>query len=229
MRTYFRACLLVAGFTLLGFAVPTVFGQPPKADTKAVGKPPAKAQLTLKVFKLERADPEAVTSAMTSLLEESDMEIPPPPGTPVPILPAGGGMLGFGGMGGMGGTVVTVWRATVEERTKSVIVRGSARHIQVATDLVALLDRAPNAPLPQLQVLKAFSLKNLDATDLTAVIEALSFDDLRMSSPEEKLLVVLGPDEATKAIAELVKELDVPVKPSDETKPKKAPNPKPKM
>ena len=225
MRIYTRACLIVAVVLMLGFAVPPAFGQPPKTESKSVAKPPAKPQLTLKVFKLERADPEAVIVAMASLLEEPDLEIPSPAGTPTPA--AGGGMGGLG-IGGMGGMLVPVWRATIEERTKSVIVRGSATHIQVVADLVALLDRAPNAPLPPLQVIKAFALKNADATELMGVIETLSFEDLKLSSPEGKLLIVIGPEDATKAIAELVKELDVPGKPSDEPKPKKTPSPKPK-
>jgi hypothetical protein len=174
---------------------------------------------------LERGDPEAVISSLNSLLEEQNMEVPqpmPPAGAPMPMNPFGGlgGSVVFGG--GFGVPTVPVWRATVEERTKAVIVRGASKHLKVAADLVALLDRPANAPLPKLQVVKAFALKHADSASLVRVIEALSFDDVKLASPDEKLLVVLGPDEATTVIAALVKELDVPGKPEKkEGEPKK--------
>jgi hypothetical protein len=66
----FRICLVVAAFVLLGFALPGVFSQPPKVEGRAVAKPVVKPQLTLKVFKLERATPESVMQGMGSLLED---------------------------------------------------------------------------------------------------------------------------------------------------------------
>jgi hypothetical protein len=71
-------------------------------------------------------------------------------------------------------------------------------------------------------VVKAYALKHADSASLVQVVEALSFDDVKLASPDEKLLVVIGPDEATTVIAALVKELDVPGKPEKkEDAPKK--------
>jgi hypothetical protein len=113
-----------------------------------------------------------------------------------------------------------VWRATAQARTRSVIVRGSDRHISVAADLVAILDRPATAPLPKLQVIKAFALKHATADELADVINALSFDDVKLATPDEHLLALIAPDEVVKSVAELVKELDVPGKGEPDPKPK---------
>jgi hypothetical protein len=156
---------------------------------------------------------------------------PAPGSAPMPYGGVSGfsGAIGFGGVHGLGGGVpvvnTPVWRATQDDRTKALIVRGTARHIQVAADLVALIDRPENSPLPELKVIKGFALKNANATELIAVIDALEFEDLHLSSLNDQLLVAIGPDETTKAIADLIKELDVPVKAEPE---KTAPQPAPK-
>ena len=221
MRNGLRTCAILAILLGLGFLLPPGFGQQPEAKSKAAPKASPKAQqLTIKVFKLERTVPQAVTEALHELLEEPDKEIlaPAPAAAPLP-----GTFPGLPAL--VPNTVVPVWRATIDERTKAVIVRGSARHIQVATDLVAALDRPANAPLPPLQIVKAFALKHADATDLAAVVGQLAFEDLKLATPDEKLLVAIGPDEATKAVAELVKELDVPTKYLEAPSPKPIPTP----
>jgi hypothetical protein len=269
MRFCFRA---VAGLMAIACALPVVVGQPPGAGGPSQPTPvaatksqPAKPQLKLKVFKLERGDPQAVINALNALLEESDVEVTPPMppggapagpggppmggmgipqpgglqggfgGVPAPAVgalgfggmaPGGfGGMPAFGGIGcflGSGGNVTPVWRATAQARTRSVIVRGSDRHLNVAADLVAILDRPANAPLPKLQVVKAFALKHATAEELAEVINALSFDDVKLATPDEHLLALIAPDDVVRSVAELVKELDVP----DNGAP--APEPEPK-
>ena len=107
------------------------------------------------------------------------------------------------------------------------IVRGSDRHLNVAADLVAIFDRPANAPLPKLQVIKAFTLKHATAEELVEVIDALSFDDVKMATPDEHVLALIAPDDVVKSVAELVKELDVPGKgdPDPNRELKKAPKP----
>jgi hypothetical protein len=158
---------------------------------------------------------------------------PPPGGLPggfggVPG-PGPGGALGFGGVppsgaigcffGNGGGNATPVWRATVQTRTRAVIVRGSDRHLTVAADLVAILDRPADAPLPKLQVIKAFTLKHATAEELAEVISALSFDDVKLATPDEHLLALVAPDDVVRSVAELVKELDVPGKGEPDLKP----------
>ncbi|VTR98596.1 unnamed protein product [Gemmata massiliana] len=145
-----------------------------------------------------------------------------------------GGMPQFGGIGcfiGNGGANATpVWRATAQARTRSVVVRGSERHLKVAADLVAILDRSANDPLPKLQVVKAFTLKHAAAEELAEVINALSFEDVKLATPDARLLTLIAPDDVVKSVAELVKELDVPGKDNPElkTKPKAEPKPESK-
>jgi hypothetical protein len=250
----------------------------------------------VKVFKLERGDPEKVLDALHALLEEPNAEVIPPmvPGGPPGVgapggpggpprggmgappggLPGGfgaapaptGGALGFGGasaptpaggalgFGGApaptGGTLgfgaappgggigcffgnggvnpTPVWRATAQARTRAVIVRGSDRHLNVAADLVALLDRPANAPLPKLLVVKAFPLKHATAEELAEVITALSFDNVKLATPDERLLTLVAPDDVVRSVAELVKELDVPGTGNPDVKPKREPKKGPK-
>ena len=99
MRFCFRA---VAGLMAIACALPVVVGQPPGAGGPSqptpggpAGAQPAKPQLKVKVFKLERGDPEAVIRSLYSLLEAPDAEVIPPM--------APGGPPGVGAPGGLGG------------------------------------------------------------------------------------------------------------------------------
>ena len=148
------------------------------------------------------------------------------------------GQAGFGGAGqlgavgcfiGNGGVNTTpVWRATAQARTRSVVVRGSERHLKVAADLVAILDRAANDPLPKLQVVKAFTLKHATAEELAEVINALSFEGVKLATPDVRVLTLVAPDDVVKSVAELVKELDVPGKDNPELKTEPKPKPESK-
>ncbi|HVK10757.1 MAG TPA: hypothetical protein VM597_18460, partial [Gemmataceae bacterium] len=100
MRFCFRA---VAGLMAVAWALPAVVGQPPGPGVPGqptpgpgpAGVQPAKPQLAVKVFRLERGDPEAVIQSLHSLLEAPNAEAFPPA---VP-----GGMPGVGVPGGPGG------------------------------------------------------------------------------------------------------------------------------
>jgi hypothetical protein len=263
MRFCVRA---VAVLMAVAFALPAVVGQPPGAGQPTPGAPaapqPAKPQLTVKVFKLERGDPEAVVSSLHALLEGPDAEATPPPGVGAPGglgimgvppgglpggfggMPAGGpggfggvpgpagGAAGFGGIGCFlgtgGGNATPVWRATTHARTRAVVVRGAARHLAVAADLVAIHDRPAGAPLPKLQAVTALALKHAAAEELAEVIGALSFDGVKLATPGERLLAVVAPDDVARAVAELVRELDVPGAGGPDPEPRKGPKKGPK-
>jgi hypothetical protein len=141
-------------------------------------------------------------------------------------MPPGGAIGCFFGNGGVNPT--PVWRATAQARTRAVIVRGSDRHLSVAADLVAILDRPANAPLPKLNIVKAYPLKHAAAEELAEVITALSFDDLKLATPDEHLLALIAPDDVVRSVAELVKELDVPGTGDPDPKPKPEPKEGPK-
>ena len=271
MRFCFRA---VAGLMAVAWALPVVVGQPPGAGGPSqptpggpAGPRPAQPPLRVKVFKLERGDPEAVILSLHALLEEPNAEValpmgprgtpgvgapggPPPGGLPggfggvpapargpggfggVPGPGPAGGAVGFGGIGCFfgngGGDVIPVWRATAHERTRAVVVRGSDRHLTVAADVVAILDRPANAPLPKLQVVKAFALKHATADELAGVITVLSFDDAKLATPAERVLALVAPDDVARSVAELVRELDVSGAGDPDLNPKREPKQGPK-
>lgn len=239
-----RFCLrTLAGLMAIAWVLPVVVGQPPGPGASGPSAPvkaqPAKAQLAVKVFKLERGDPEVVVQALHALLESPDAELVPaaPPAGPVPmgmgvappVGPPGGfggspappvGVQGFGALppggaigcffGNGGSGAPPVWRAVAQERTRAVIVRGSDRHLKVAADLVSVLDRPAGAPLPKLQVVTAFALKHATAEELADVVSALSFEDAKVATPDARVLALVAPADVAKSVAELVKELDVP-------------------
>ncbi len=96
-------------------------------------------------------------------------------------------------------------------RTRSLIVRGTAKDQQLAADLVAILDTPEGKPLPKVKVIHAFRLENIDGTDLVAMLQML---DPNMSYrlipvPKMKLLLATGTDEQMKELADAVKKLDV--------------------
>lgn len=220
-----RLPVIAAGLGVLTVAllVPALLGQTadviregPKPAVPAKPAAPAvaaaKPVLQVKVFRLTRAEPSAVSGVLESLLGPTDdIKVEPMP-TPMggPAQPP----MGFGGFGGnigcmFGHTVgPPLWRAAVNERAKAIVVRGSAKHLAIAADVVAVLDRAPNAAVPKTQNLQAFELKNATAAELIEVIGALAFDDVYLSAPEEKLLLVVAPAADQKDIADLVKNLD---------------------
>jgi len=184
--------------------------QPTPAKPIAPAKAEAKPALQVKVFRLTHADPSTVSGVLDILLGPTDdLKIEPMllgGATPPPL-----GQGGFGIGGCMFGHIMVgppLWRATVNERAKAVVVRGSAKHLAIAADVVAVLDRAPNAALPKTQSLQAFELKNATAEELIAVIDVLAFEEVYLSAAAEKLLLVVAPAADQKDIAELVKNLD---------------------
>jgi hypothetical protein len=105
-----------------------------------------------------------------------------------------------------------VARALVDARTRSLVVRGVAQDLQLAADLVAVLDTPEGKPLPAVKTVKAFRLEHIDATDLAAMLQAL---DPQMSYRmalvgRMKLLLATGTDEQMKELADAVKKLDIP-------------------
>jgi hypothetical protein len=138
-----------------------------------------------------------------------DPQIPPPP------TPATGAVIGQATgatTGSASGPVIC--RAVADQRTRSLIVRGTAKDLQLAADVVAVLDTAEDKPLPGVTSLKAFRLKHVDAVDLVGILQALDDSITYRLAPvgRMKLLLATGTDEQMKELADAVKELDIPAK-----------------
>lgn len=136
-----------------------------------------------------------------------DPQLGPAPSTGPPIGQGTGATTGSAS-----GPVVC--RAVADIRTRSIIVRGTAKDLQLAADVVAILDTAEDKPLPGVTSFKPFRLKHVDAVDFVGILQALDPNPAYRVVPvgRMKLLLATGADEQLKELAEAVKELDIPAK-----------------
>jgi hypothetical protein len=152
--------------------------------------------------------------------------VPPgTPGAPGAGFPGGfGGGLG-GGLGGFGGGlagIIPPWRVTIDARTHALVVRGTERDLQIANDLVAIVEAPADKPLPAVKSLRAFRLQHAKADELQTVLEELELETRVVSAPAARLLIASGSEEILRELADIVKELDVEVKKGDKpTEPRK--------
>ncbi|MCI0638118.1 MAG: hypothetical protein L0Y72_06365 [Gemmataceae bacterium] len=195
-----------------------------------------------RVFRLQHCDPGEVRHILEQLLPLEDGWPFPPgvgqgppsgppggaglgglapgggqPGVP-PGLGLGGGALGF--VGG-GGAPPTDWRVTIDMRSHAVIVRASEKDLQIAADLITVLDNAPGKPLPKVKTLRAIELKHADATHVDQILMELNVPVRLVPLPEAKLIISAGPENVLNDVGDLVKELDVPERKVDPKKLKK--------
>ncbi len=195
----------------------------------------------IRVFRLKHAKPEEVRQVLETLLDGSSgggmamggpMMGPSGPGRPgMPGMmgrggpPGAGGKMGPGmgmpgmpggpGPGGMGAAEEPGWRITVDERTRSVIVRGTRHDLQIAADLVAVLDRAGGKAVPKVSNLHAFKLKYAQAGRLAQILDELGVKARVVPLEKANILIATGPAEAVKEVSDLVQELDVEAKDAD--------------
>jgi hypothetical protein len=162
-----------------------------------------------KVFRLAHTDPAEVRQVMENMLESIPVDAPKPPPMPMPVPMvgfAGGGALGFQG----GPVVPSAYSLSTDARTRSVIVRGTEKHLQLATDVVAVLDLTPGKAPPEVKTLRAVVLQNAKPEELAQVLESLEFEGKIVPLPAAKMIVFTGPEQVMKDVANLIKELDVP-------------------
>jgi hypothetical protein len=123
--------------------------------------------------------------------------------------PPGGGLVGMGGFG-----IVHGWRLAVDNRTNCLIVRGSEQDLQMASDLVAMLDRPEGKPMPRLKNIRAFKLKFADPEQVAMMLHALEINATIAPAPKATLLIVSGPEAAIKEVTEVIEAVDVEGKPA---------------
>jgi hypothetical protein len=144
----------------------------------------------------------------------------PPGGAP----PGMGGTAGFGGGAGSGGMMgmggsgqVHGWRLAVDGRTNCLVVRGSEHDLQMASDLVAMLDLPEGKPMPRLKNIRAFKLKFADPEQVAMMLQALEINATIAPAPKATLLIVSGSEAAMKEVAEVIEAVDVQGKPATGT------------
>jgi hypothetical protein len=130
-----------------------------------------------------------------------------------------GGAPGMGGLGFAGGAPggppaasAATWRFAIDDRTHSLIFRGTPEDLQTASEVVALAELRPDKPLPPLHRLSAFRLQHANAGDLVTKLNQLEIEVRLESFAGTNIMVALGSDSATREIADLVKALDIEVK-----------------
>jgi hypothetical protein len=135
----------------------------------------------------------------------------PPPGGGSTKGP-GGFRPGGGGFGGPPGTFPpgAETRLSLDRRTGSILVRGTASDLGLAADLVKVLDAPADEPLPEVKSLRAFQLKHASATALAEHAARLDLHVAAVGLDEAKLLLVTGFPDGVQEVAQLVKTLDVP-------------------
>jgi hypothetical protein len=181
--------------------------QNPTAKGKEVAKTDGSNQKT-KVFRLARTDPEEVKEVMGNLLDF--IPVPPMPQGPMNLM--GGAGIG-GGFGGMMGGGPSAFSIAHDPRTKSIVVRGTEKHLQMAADLVTVVDGPQGKEPPEVKSLRAVALKHAKPEELAAVIESLELEAKLVPLTAAKMVVFTGSDQVMKDIAELIKELDVAADP----------------
>jgi type II secretory pathway component GspD/PulD (secretin) len=119
---------------------------------------------------------------------------------------------GGGGFGGPPGAFPQglETRLSLDRRTGSIIARGPAIDLDVAADLMKVLDTPPDEVPPEVKSLRAFQLKHATASALAEHATRLDLQIAAVGLDEAKLLLVTGFPDAVQELAQLVKALDVP-------------------
>jgi beta-lactamase regulating signal transducer with metallopeptidase domain len=139
-----------------------------------------------------------------------------PGGATAPRFPQygpGGLSGGPGGGGSMESPRLVNGSVAVDKRTHSLIIRGTDRDLQIAADLVAVLDLEKDKPVPKVESLRAFNLRHARAKDIADVLRNLNLNAAFAFPPKSNLVIVIGSEAEMKEIGEVIDALDVEVKP----------------
>jgi hypothetical protein len=180
--------------------------QPGRTDSgpavaKAAAPAPAKKaedQPEVQAFHLKRADPEEVRQAVTHLWATlagapAQPGTPPRPGTkPATELP----------------------RMAVNARTKTVFIRGTPQAVELAAEVIEVIDGEPGKVSPKLKNLSVFQLSKCSVDEVMQVLTALELAaQVYPMKKSNTLLAAQGPH--TKGIGEIIDKLEsAPVKPA---------------
>src|SRR5207244_8659125 len=123
----------------------------------------------------------------------------------------GGGMGALGGgPGGAGGAPLNAtWRMAVDSRTNALIIRGADKDLQMAADLVAVLDVPADQPMPNVKNVTAFKLKFAPASEAAAILQELELGAQIVPDERTNSIIIAGPEAGRKEIGELIGALDV--------------------
>lgn len=151
-------------------------------------------EVQIRMFRMRLCDPDEVALVLQQLLggEAAGPAVvaytPGPEGMPKPALVNA--------------------KVAVDARSGSVIVRGRAEHIELASELVSILEQPPGKALPKTKRLQALELKHAAANELETLTKQLGLR--AMGLPDLKLVIAAGGEAELAAWSKLVRDLDVP-------------------
>jgi type II secretory pathway component GspD/PulD (secretin) len=177
----------------------------------------------IRVFRLKHVKPEEVREAVENLLGAPGSR---PKGVGAAKMMAGmPGMMapGTGGkmpsmMGGPGRGAPSAagaegvspdWRLTVDERTRSIIIRGSRQDLRRAAEVIALLDLPAGKAAPKTKNMRAFKLKHAEAAKIASILDELGLDARVLALEGTNRVIVAGTEAALKEATDLIEQLDV--------------------
>ena len=188
----------------------------------------ARKEKQIRVFRLKHVKPEEVREAVESLLGAPAsrptgggggmmmprMMQPGAGGKMPPMMPGSGGRPssapGAGAPSGPGAEGVSPdWRLTVDERTRSIIIRGSRQDLRRAAEVIALLDLPAGKAAPKTKNMQAFKLKHAEAAKIAAILDELGLDARVLALEGTNRVIVAGSEAAVKEAADLIEQLDV--------------------
>jgi hypothetical protein len=188
----------------------------------------------IRVFRLKHVKPEEVREALERLLDAptsgatksgggmmmggmpgmgSGMRPPGAGGKMPPMMPgsgSGSGMTLPSGAGPRpGGGESPEWRLTVDERTRSIIIRASRQDLQRAADVIALLDMPGGKAVTKAKNMRAFKLKHARAAKIAVILDELGLDARVLALKDTNRVIIAGSEAAIREAAELIEQLDV--------------------
>jgi type II secretory pathway component GspD/PulD (secretin) len=101
------------------------------------------------------------------------------------------------------------WRMVADVRTNSLIIRGTEKDLQMAADLIAVLDVPADKPVPNVKNVSAFKLKFAPAAETAAILQGLELGAQIVPDERGNIVIVAGPEAVRKEIGELIQALDV--------------------
>lgn len=180
----------------------------------------------IRVFRLKHVKPEEVREAVENLLGAPPSR-PKGGGGGMMMGPMGPGMMAPGSGGkmppmmrgagepihpppGVGAEGVSPdWRLTVDERTRSIIIRGSRQDLRRAAEVIALLDLPAGKAAPKSKNMQAFKLKHAEAAKIAFILDELGLDARVLALEGTNRVIVAGTEAALKEAADLIEQLDV--------------------
>lgn len=178
-----------------------------------------------RVFRLKHVAPAEMEQALENLLDVPNDATKGRPGMlgsmgsggmNPGMKPGGGAAMGgmMGGSGGIGSFVglggpTHAWRVAIDERTQSIVMRGSSSDLQRAADIIALLDQPDGKAASKGKNLRAFKLKFADINNIAQIIEQLEIGARVFQLDQSRRLIVAGAESAIEEIADLIEQLDV--------------------